>query len=181
MMDGTSEKLRYSKNGQMKHELKTINNTSLVAVVKTFVDLLNVADSWAITGSANLAIRGINVQPSDVDIITTRETADYISCLMRDIIPLNFSLSEGSTIRSYYATAELHGFPIDIMANVAIFTRYGAWDTLDSWNNSLEYISTEVGVVPLTSLDFELYVYSLLDFKKRVQLISSVLCKQRDF
>lgn len=156
-------------------KLKTIHE--LMHAVSILVRLLGRYKSWAIIGSANLAIRGANLSPSDIDIITTHETADEFSAEIEKIAPLNFKFSKTDTIHSYYGRTSLCDIPIDIMADIIILTRYGDWQAIETWQESVEYIPTRIGLLPLMSLDFERYVYFLLGQEDRVKIIDSILLK----
>ena len=159
---------------------QTARTTELLnTVVRILTRLMGTYGCWAITGSANLALRGVQIIPSDIDIITTCETADHFSLLTKNIAPLEFRLSENDTIQSYYAKMKLHGFPIDVMANPVILTKDGTWQKLDFWYDSVEFVQTTIGLVPLTSLEFEYYVYSLLGIGDRVKIIDSQLRESR--
>ncbi len=147
----------------------------LFKVVGKLADLFGVNNDWAITGSANLAIRGARIRPSDIDIIMTRDTADQISDENMGIIYRPFSVSKIDTIQSYYAKASLCGVPVDLMANAQIFTRFGTWQTLDVWRKCIEHVQTSYGLVPLTSLAFERCVYTMLDNQNRIKTIDKDL------
>jgi hypothetical protein len=158
----------------MSYEVVGIQRHSIMSVIGIFSQLFSVDARWAIMGSANLAIRGADIQPSDIDIITTSEAADKLASSIGDIAHLNFTLSGSETIQSYYGTTKVSGISIDIMADVKIFTKHGTWQRLDAWNKSIEYIPTETGLLPLTTLAFERNVYLLLGNIDRVQKIDAI-------
>jgi len=155
----------------MSYEISERLDNSVIAVVEVLFQLFSDDDCWAITGSANLAIRGAKIQPSDIDIITTRKAAEQLASSANHIVHLDFTLSATETIQSYYATATISDISIDVMADAALLTHSGTWQRLDTWAKSIEYVQTKVGLVPLTTLEFERKVHLLLGNRKRVQEI----------
>ena len=157
----------------MSCEITERTSNSVVTVVGILSQLFGVNDRWAVIGSANLAIRGEKIQPSDIDIITTPDTADRLAVSISHMACLDFALSTSKTIQSYYATTTVCGMSIDVMADAAILTRNGTWQRLDAWSKSIEYVQTKAGLLPLTTLAFERNVYLLLGDRERVQRIDS--------
>ena len=174
-MDGDSVLPRSKMiGGIMSHEYSERFDELIMAVIKVLFQLFSANDCWAITGSTNLAIRGAAIQPSDIDIITTRKAADRLALSTRHTLHLDFTPSSTETIQSYYAITTINNISIDFMADVAVLTRNGTWKRLDGWAESIEYIQTKVGLVPLTTLAFERKVHLLLGKKERVQKIDTL-------
>jgi len=146
----------------MSCEITERTSNSVVTVVGILSQLFGVNDRWAVIGSANLAIRGEKIQPSDRLAVSI----SHMACL-------DFALSTSKTIQSYYATTTVCGMSIDVMADAAILTRNGTWQRLDAWSKSIEYVQTKAGLLPLTTLAFERNVYLLLGDRERVQRIDS--------
>ena len=145
-----------------------------MAAIKVLFQFFSASDCWAITGSANLAIRGAAIQPLDIDVITTRKAADRLAISAHHTLHLDFAPSSTETIQSYYATTTINNISVDFMADAAVLTRNGTWQRLDGWAESIEYIQTEFGLVPLTNLAFERKVHLLLGKKERVQKIDTL-------
>ena len=146
----------------------------IMAVIKVLFQLFSTNDCWAITGSANLAIRGVAIQPSDIDIITTRKAADRLALSTHHTLHLDFTPSSTETIQSYYATTTINDISVDFMSDASVLTRNRNWQRLDGWSESIEYTQTEIGLVPLTTLAFERKVHLLLGKKERVQKIDTL-------
>jgi hypothetical protein len=157
--------------GIMSYEISEKMDNSVIAAIEVLSRLFSDDDCWAITGSTNLVIRGARIQPSDIDIITTREVADRLASSTNCIVHLDFTLSATETIQSYYATATISNICIDIMADALLLTRNGTWQRLDTWAKSIEYFQTKVGLIPLTTLAFERKVHLLLGNRERVRQI----------
>lgn len=174
MLDGDSVLPRFKMTGGiMSYEISETTDDFVMSAVEVFSRLFSDDDCWAITGSSNLFIRGVRIQPSDIDIITTRDVADRLALSANSIVRLNFTLSATETIQSYYASATIGKICIDIMADAVVLTRNGTWQRLDTWAKSIEYFQTKVGLVPLTTLAFERKVYLLLDNRERVRQIDA--------
>lgn len=158
----------------MSHEHSEKLDESRMVVIKILLQLFSTSDCWAITGSANLAIRGAVIQPSDVDIITTRKAAERLALSAHHTLHLDFTPSSTDTIQSYYATTTINDISVDFMADAAVLTSNGNWQRLDGWSESIEYTQTKIGLVPLTTLAFERKVHLLLGKKERVQQIDTL-------
>ena len=169
-MDGDIDWLHYRGNGPMWHD-----TTSIFEVAKLFANVVGNRARWAVTGSANLALRGFDVCPSDFDILMTRQAADMLADSISNIVTFNFLYAYANTIRSYYSSATLLGVSIEIMADVQVRGIDGLWYDISYWKNSIEMHEIGISYVPLTSLAFERHVHSLIGNSNRVSLIDRVL------
>ena len=63
-------------------------NETLKQAIKTLSQKLKGQNiEWALIGSANLAIQGMNVKPNDIDIITSRKNISRIKQLLKEYSP----------------------------------------------------------------------------------------------
>jgi hypothetical protein len=52
----------------MRREITSASLTPLMPAVKILAEVFGTCNSWAITGSSNLAIRGARIRPSDMGV-----------------------------------------------------------------------------------------------------------------
>ena len=147
------------------------NATAILANAKWLRAVLGANDIWAITGSANLSIRGLKVRPSDIDVFVTRGAADSLvkSCQRECII--DFSSCKTNSINSYYSRVKPLGMSLELMADVSIKAVDGKWRSIDNWRNNTELFETKIGILPLTTLEFERSVHNMLGNLERTAMI----------
>ncbi|MFD1513211.1 nucleotidyltransferase domain-containing protein [Halomarina rubra] len=76
---------------------------------------------WAVTASENLALRGFDVSPGDLDVTTTADGAYRIESLFsetvtRAVVPP--AEAEAEFIRSHFGALSLHGTEVELMGDV---------------------------------------------------------------
>jgi 8-oxo-dGTP pyrophosphatase MutT (NUDIX family) len=116
---------------------------------------------WALVGSTNLALHGINVIPGDIDIISDRESAYRIGSLLRhsEVTPVTNAQSED--MRSYLGKYLIEGVEVEIMGDV--WRKVGQeWTNISEWVLSAP-ARVRVGKVdlPCCPLEKELIAYEI--------------------
>ena len=112
---------------------------------------------WAVTASENLALRGFDVSPGDVDVTTTAAGVYRIEDLFsdhvaRDVVPPEDA--EAETIRSHFGALSLHDTEVELMGDVEHRVE-GTWVADPPVAESREFVAVEGREVPVMPLDVE--------------------------
>ena len=152
---------------------KIIANNMLIALgqIKHELGESGLVHHWAVTGSFNLALRGGQLRPSDIDIFVSAETATKLQKMF------GFKFVASSTIRSVFSSCIISHTQVEFMAlpeiKIGILEQ---WVSLSHWVENVEYVFANGQYWPLTSLHFEQEVYKYLGNSARVRLIDLEVC-----
>ncbi len=70
---------------------------------------------WMVIGSANLLLQGLNIQPSDIDLVTHVENLEKIEERFHDSILAGKKEFEGYTGKFHRLILEIEGFEFEIV------------------------------------------------------------------
>ena len=71
---------------KMQCKMTIIDNQKKNAICILMEKLSSMTEKWAITGSFGLALQGVNINPNDIDIITSQNGVFVIQLLCADYI-----------------------------------------------------------------------------------------------
>jgi len=131
--------------------------------------------NWALIGSSNLALQGVDVEAHDIDILTDKDGALAIGKLLKEFTVENIAYKESEKYRSYYGKFAINGVEIEIMGQLQNINPAG-----DLWSESTglsEKIIIKVDDmdVPAISLKQEYQAYLKLGRKEKAEKIAKVL------
>ena len=144
--------------------------------VRELVERLSDAEVvWAVTASANLALRGFDVEPGDVDVMTdaagVRRMAEaFADAVVRPIRPPE--RAENGNIRSYFGALELGGTEVELMGDVEHRVD-GAWVPAADVGTHREFLTVDGREVPVMPLDHERRAYRAIGRDERVALLEA--------
>ncbi len=102
------------KRGTMKNRYE-----NLITVLKKLAKLFREHNvEYCIVGSTSLFLHGINVEPSDIDILTTKDSAFKIDKLLDDYKVLPCKFRESSIFRSYFGRYRVNEINVEIMGEL---------------------------------------------------------------
>jgi hypothetical protein len=113
--------------------------------------------TWAVTASANLALRGYDVTPGDVDLKTDADGADTIADTFSDAVvePVTSpGESDAAWIRSHYGALELAGMRVELVGDAEFFDG-DEWVSSPPVAGNREFVDVDGVSVPVMSLDYE--------------------------
>ena len=128
---------------------------------------------WAVTASANLALRGFPVEPGDVDVMTDADGVHGIAEVCSDAVIRPIEPPAEATngnIRSYFGALELAGTEVELMGDVEHQVD-GAWVPADDVATHREFLTVAGREVPVMSLAHERRGYAALGREARVALV----------
>jgi hypothetical protein len=132
--------------------------------------------TWALTASLNLTLRGVDIEPSDIDVMTNARGADTIESIFADHVvrPVTHSHSREKRIGSWFGILELDGTEIEIMGDIRHFVD-GKWTTPTCVTEHREFIELDEQAIPVMSLEHELAAYRNLGRGERVKQVETLL------
>ena len=128
---------------------------------------------WAVTASANLALRGFDVEPGDVDIVADGETVHDIADLfaesvVRRVVPPE--AAEGAHIRSHFGALELGDTEVESMGDVE-HRIDGEWVPDPAVKTRREFLPTDGREIPVLALEAEARGYRARGERERAARI----------
>ncbi|MEM7349595.1 MAG: hypothetical protein AAF657_02240 [Acidobacteriota bacterium] len=131
---------------------------------------------WAITGSCCLALQGVAIAPSDIDILTTRQDLYRFPRLFADHIERGFAFSRLRTLRSHFGVLRIFGVRVEVMAEPEDWQPGVGWcpDVQAGWRFCRRYVRLEDLSIPVLSLAFERRVYKVLGQRAKLDLLSQL-------
>ncbi len=114
---------------------------------------------YAFRGTTSLVLQGLDMNVSDIDILTNKETALACNEIFKDYLVEKIEYKESDKFKSYYGKLKVKGVDIEI---------YGEWqikDTKGKWSqpyNALERKELEVEEqsVYVTTVESELKMFA---------------------
>jgi len=172
-------------------ELVTLTKPLLDATIMIGKTLTNCTNKWAIGGDVGEVISGVNVQPSQIAILTTREGCDEITRnlakyqiepprtvereLERDA-KIDLKLLK-IWIKSYTARFDVQGSQLDVHGDLQI--KVGDWEWGDPLDFEPDYVYV-VGVkVPTVPLKVKSELYTGLGWMDRASKIHEAVMRSR--
>jgi hypothetical protein len=132
--------------------------------------------TWALTASLNLAVRGSDIEPNDIDVMTNASGADAIESVFSEhvIRPVSHSRSHETRIESHFGVIELDDTEIEIMGEVRYLVAREWTEPVDVAARR-EFVDFEDRMIPAMSLEHELTGYRNLGREKRVKQVETLL------
>jgi len=153
----------------------------LLEVLKFIAEVLRKENvRWALVGSLNLALHGVDVEPKDIDIVTDREGILKIGELLREFVVEEIRYKEGKKMAAYFGKLNVNGVLIDIIGEPRMRE-----DEDHKWKEKglcKDLIVLDLGNlrVPAMSLRSELNAYKILGKTEKVRKIENVLRKKEE-
>ena len=128
---------------------------------------------WAVTGSTNLALRGVPVEPSDIDLMTDEAGAYEVEARFEDRItkPVAPSQSVEKHISSHFGALAIGGVRVELMGGVEHLVD-GEWVPATPVTDR-ESLAGEGMEIPAMPIEAEREGYRELGRDDRVRLIDA--------
>lgn len=135
---------------------------------------------WALVGSLGLAIRGVPVEPRDVDIMTDKASAYRIEQLFSDSVASPVSFRSSDKIESHFGALNVDGVKVEIMGDFRIRLEDGGWQGPPDFRKFKETSPVEEMSVPVLSLEWEYESYSRLGRADKAEMVKALLLAARE-
>lgn len=116
--------------------------------------------SWAVVGSTGLALRGVPLDPRDIDLMTDREGAYELERALSEFVTEKVFLRNSERLRSHFGRLDINGVDVEIMGDLRILLPDGTWEKLVDMDQSKQTVMFEGMSLPVLSLECE-YAASL--------------------
>ncbi len=126
-------------------------------------------------GSLGLALRGILVEPHDIDLMTDRNGSYEIERILSEFVTDEVHLRTSDKIQSHFGALEIDGIRIEIMGDFLLRRSDGSWDDPPDIQVLRRIVRVEEMQVPVLSLEWECQCYSKLGRSDRVEAINELL------
>lgn len=126
--------------------------------------------TWALTGSAALALQGMAIEPADLDLQTDTTGAYAIERAFGDRVTRRVSFSTSERIRSHFGALLIHGITVEIMGDVEKLVD-GAWEEPPDLACHLRFIDYEGLSVPILNPAYEYLAYLKLGRSDRARML----------
>jgi hypothetical protein len=151
-----------------------------VEVLRKIYEKLAKSDvSWAITGSLNFALHGLQVEIHDIDIQTDKKGAYEIEQLLSTFMTKRVAYRTSKYIRSYFGVLVLDDITVEIMGGIQKKLKDGTWEETVNVNNYKEIVKLESMEIPVLSLEYEQKAYRQLGRIEQANLIKEYLMSRR--
>ncbi len=117
-------------------------------------------DPWALTGSTAFALRGLAVQPRDIDLQTDAAGAYNLARHLPQKAAIPIRLVESVDMRSHLGAFEIEGVRVEIMGDVQKRRPDGRWSEPPELLRLIEFVCWEGHRVPLLPLAYEADAYT---------------------
>ena len=147
-------------------------NEKIEKALRVIIEKLN-GLNYALIGSVNLSLQGIDIQSRDIDILTNSDEINKIVKVLKKYQTKEMYFNESEGRNSYRAFFEINKIEIEILGNVNNACRL---------KNSLDkkiYIDYKGIKIPCMPLEEELDVYKKINREDKIKLIKDKILKIR--
>ena len=114
---------------------------------------------WAVVGSTNLALQGVNIEAHDIDILTTEKDVFKIEKILNQYITKSVRYTENGFFKSYFGKFQINGVKVEIMANLQTKQKGTNWSNKARLDKRIyiKYKNLTLPVIPLLE-EYKAYV-----------------------
>lgn len=133
-------------------------------------------EAWAVTGSANLCLHGIDLVVNDIDIICEINQVREISKVLSKRTIKKVEYQEIELIKSHFGQFQLPTYCLEVFADDIENRTTKGWVSRSEWKNYIQYLDLGFDhFIPVLSLEFELKIYRRIKDFRKIDLISKHL------
>jgi hypothetical protein len=128
---------------------------------------------WLVVGTASLALQGVDIQPHDIDIISTKEDTFKIGEILKEfeIQPVKFGRTH--LFESYMGVYEIDGLKVEVMGDFKE-KRDNEWFSLEERMLSPVIVEIDGIPIPVSSLENQIVSYEKLKRPKDSKRIDKI-------
>jgi hypothetical protein len=148
-------------------------------VLETLLSRLSSEEiTWALTGGASFALRGIDFDVNDIDLQTDKLGAYQIEQCFSNLIfqPVTFSSSE--SIRSHFGVLLIDGVRVEIMGDLQKRLPNREWEPPVDVQSLREFLDVGNLRVPVLPLTHEYHAYRLMGREEKASVLERALRRQ---
>lgn len=130
--------------------------------------------TWSISGSTGLTLRGVDVNPKDIDIIVDAEDVFEVEKKLSEFLVEGVEYSESEKFRSYFGRFEIESIEVEIMGDLEKKVD-GRWQGPVDVEECTGEIEVRDMTLPVFKLEAEAKAYKELGRDKRAEKIKRKL------
>lgn len=151
-------------------------NLDIMNVLRRIVSRLeSLNENWAVVGSLGLALRGIPVDPRDIDLMTDKKAAYEIEAAFSEFMTQKVSPRTSEVIQSHFGALEIDGVKVEIMGEFRLRRPDGGWEDPPDLRSIRRFVRVGDMQVPVLSLEWEYHAYSMLGRMDRARAIRELM------
>ncbi|GCE51229.1 hypothetical protein EI42_03386 [Thermosporothrix hazakensis] len=127
--------------------------------------------NWVLTGSLSFALRGLPLEPHDIDIQTDQAGAYMIERRFAAQVQRPVTFVESDRMRSYLGALLLDGLTVEIMGDIQKRPETGDWEPPVELYRYKRYIDIAGMRVPVLSLAYEAEAYRRMGRLERAEML----------
>ena len=128
-----------------------------------------------VTAGVSLALQGMDLQPSDLDLQSDADAAYAIEARLAEFVTHPVRWRESQRIRSHFGALEIGGIKVEIMGGVEHRLEDGSWLASPGTASITRWIEYEGLRLPVTDLSYEAGAYTLLGREEKARIIRDFL------
>lgn len=132
---------------------------------------------WALTGSMNMAVQGMNIAMHDIDLQTDRAGAYQIESIFPEYVvePVRYLASE--RMRSHLGKLMIDGIQVEIIGALQKLLHDQTWEATVEVGEHRCWVEVEGLRVPGLSLEYEYRAYRQMGRTEKAEMIRKWLAK----
>lgn len=130
---------------------------------------------WALTGSTNFNIQGINIDINDIDVQTDENSAYKFEKIFKKHIVKPVVFSSTDKIRSHFGVFEINDVKVEVMGDIQKRLPNGEWEKKKELKDIIDFAIFEGHKVPVLNLAYEENAYRILGRVKKADMIKNFL------
>ena len=130
---------------------------------------------WAVYGSANLALQGLDLIPNDIDIITDKQGAFLFDEVFDDFVVKKAEYFENEEYKAFKASYHIEGVRVDVIGDLHQKNPAGDLWTETQGFKARMYFMLDGYELPVITLEQEFFAYNKLGKKEKAVMIKKQL------
>lgn len=153
---------------------------NIIKALKVILEKLrNKNINWAIVGSTNLTLQGVDIEPHDIDILTDKEGAFSIGDVLKEYAVKPIQYKESDRFKSYYGLFKIQDVEVEIMGDLQSKIPKSSLWTETSRLSAKVFVKFQDLKIPVISLEQEYKAYSKMGRSQKAKKIKEALDKKQ--
>lgn len=134
---------------------------------------------WAIIGSLSQFLQGLEIEPKDIDIISSREGAKTIQESLKEHLVEKLHYKETESYKAHYCAFNIKGVEVEVLGELVNKVPEGdLWTETKKFSAKRNVFYNNL-IIPVISLEQELCAQTRLGKKDRAQRIKQLLGEKK--
>lgn len=145
---------------------------AFIAVLRQIVTTLQDGEiNWVLTGSLGFALRGLPLEPHDIDIQTDEKGAYEIERRFSPQVSRKVMFSASERMRSHFGALLIDGIEVEIMGDIQKRLEDSTWEAPVDLAGHKQFVHFAGMQVPVLSLEYEAQAYRKMGRLERAEML----------